>query len=270
MRAARFVLLLTLGIAGSMAAGAQQLDDPVPVIRALVLAMYSGDVPSFEKLTMPHPQRSRLTAGARSSPDKLRQLKEYPEGLQVRKMRPLMAQGKPVEAGPDGRLPLGTTGLYVVSHGGSPMTMRVVKQNDGWKVDLRWWIAMTEIGREPPPDSPDRAIKSLLMAMLANDRGRAATFITDGRTLDYLFLGAPRQREPSGVLEASVMEMPLVEVGAGDLFALADDRVVEGGSTPDRKLIVGLFGPVEIPFVVRRIGSEWKVQAEPYFAFMNR
>jgi hypothetical protein len=270
MRAARLVLLLALGIAGSMAGLAQNLDDPVPVIRALVLAMYSGDVPSFEKLTIPHPQRSRLTAGARSSPEKLQQLKEYPEGLQVRKTRPLMAQGKPVEPGRDGRLPLGTTGVYVVSHGGGPMSMRVIKQNDGWKIDLRWWLAMTEMGREPPPDSPDRVIKPLLMAMLEGDREKAATFITDRRTLDYLFLGAPRQREPSGVLEGNVMEMPLVEVSTGDFFALVNDRVVEGGTTADRKLVVGMFGPVEIPFEMKRLGTDWKVQAEPYFAYMNR
>jgi hypothetical protein len=270
MRAARLLLLLSLSITSPIALHAQDLDDPVPVIRALVLAMYSGDVASFEKLTMPHPQRSRLTAGARSSPDKLKQLKDYPEGLQVRKTRPLLAQGKPVEPGADGRLPLGTTGVYVVAHGSGPMTLRVVKQNDGWKIDLRWWIAMTEAAREPPPDSPDRAIRTLLMAMLENDRERAATFITDRRTLDYLFLGAPRQREPSGVLEANVIEMPLVEAGVGDFFALANDRLVEGGSTADRKLIVGLFGPVEIPFEVRRVGGEWKIVAEPYFAYMNR
>lgn len=270
MRAAGLLLAVTLCFAGAIGLVAQNIDDPEPVIRALVLAMYSGDVPSFEKLTLPHPQRSRLTAGARSSPDKLAQLKEYPAGLQVRSSRPLLAQGKPVEPAGDGRFPIGTTGLYVVAHGGGPMTMRVVKQSDGWKVDLRWWIAMTEMGREPPPGSPERAIRSLLMAMLANERSQAEALVADPRTLDYLFLGAPRQREPSGVLEANAMEMPLVEVGAGDFFALVNDRVVEGGSRADRKLIVGLFGPVEIPFDMRRIGDEWKIVAEPYFAYMNR
>ena len=127
MRAARLLLVCALSLAVPLGGSAQSLDDPEPVIRALVLAMYSGDVPSFEKLKLPHPQRSRLTAGARSSPDKLAQLKEYPAGLQVRKMRPLLALGKPVEPARDGRFPIGTTGLYVVAHGGGPMTMRVVR-----------------------------------------------------------------------------------------------------------------------------------------------
>jgi hypothetical protein len=38
-------------------------DDPSPVIRSLVIAMYSNDVAAYNKLTMPHPLRSRLTSG---------------------------------------------------------------------------------------------------------------------------------------------------------------------------------------------------------------
>jgi hypothetical protein len=51
---------------------------------------------------------------------------------------------------------------------------------------------------------------------------------TDG-TLDLLWTDAPRYREPSGVLEASVIEMPLVEIGAGEFVEMPSGRVVEGG-----------------------------------------
>jgi hypothetical protein len=40
------------------------------------------------------------------------------------------------------------------------------------------------------------------------------------------------------------------------------------GPPPDRKVLVGLFGPVEIPFVVRRIDGDWRVEPEPYFVLM--
>src|SRR6476659_2386802 len=40
-------------------------DDPGPVIRSLVQAMYANDVEAYNKLTLPHPLRSRLTSGGR-------------------------------------------------------------------------------------------------------------------------------------------------------------------------------------------------------------
>jgi hypothetical protein len=48
------------------------------------------------------------------------------------------------------------------------------------------------------------------------------------------------------------------------------DRVVEGSTAPDVKLLLGLFGVVEIPFVVRKIDGEWRVEPQPYFAYFNR
>lgn len=38
----------------------------------------------------------------------------------------------------------------------------------------------------------------------------------------------------------------------------------------DIKVLVGLMGSVEIPFVVRLIGKEWKVEPQPYFALINQ
>jgi hypothetical protein len=72
------------------------------------------------------------------------------------------------------------------------------------------------------------------------------------------------------VLEATVLEMPLVEVGAGEFFAMPTGRIVEGSTTTDRKVLVGWFGPIEMPFVVRRVGDQWRVEAEPYLAYMNQ
>ena len=66
------------------------------------------------------------------------------------------------------------------------------------------------------------------------------------------------------------MEMPLVEVGPGEFYRMPSGRVVEGSASTDRKVIVGQFGPVEMPFELRRVGGEWHVEAEPYFALIER
>jgi hypothetical protein len=34
--------------------------------------------------------------------------------------------------------------------------------------------------------------------------------------------------------------------------------------------LLGMFGPTEIPFVVRRAGAAWTVDPEPYFALLLR
>ena len=121
-----------------------------------------------------------------------------------------------------------------------------------------------------PPAPEHLAIKELLIAMLALDRDRAAKYLTDPKAVGALFAGAPRQREPSGVLEESVMEMPLIEIGAGDFAVLPSGRIVQGESTAASKVIVGLFGPIEMPFVLKRVGNNWRIEAEPYFIFMNQ
>jgi hypothetical protein len=242
------------------------------VIRSLVLAMYGNDVASYNSLTIPHPMRNRLTAGGRVNESKLEQLKQDPGSLQVKEERPPMFRGAPVEADGRGEYPVGTTALFIVAHGGSPMVVTLARREDGWKVDLRWWIAMMELasGREPAAGGADVAIRSLLASMLRLDRAEASRFVVPGADMNVVFDGAPRQREPSGVLDATVFEMPLVAIEPGEFARTASGKVVEGTRDADRKVVVGLFGPVEIPFVVRRLESRWRVEAEPFFSLMMR
>jgi hypothetical protein len=252
-------------------AGAQA-ETPEQVIRSLVIAIYSNDIASYNRLTIPHPLRSRLTQGGRVNEHKLNELKEYPGGLQIIRKRPPMFRGEEVQADVKGDYPVGTTALFVVAHGGGPMVVTMARRAEGWKVDPRWWIAGTELGAGPPPapDSPDLAIRSLLAAMLRLDRAEALRFAAPDANMDVLFDGAPRQREPSGVLDAAVFEMPLVEIEPGEFARTPTGKIVEGTRASDRKVLVGLFGPVEIPFVVRRVGDGWRVDAEPFFSLMMR
>lgn len=66
------------------------------------------------------------------------------------------------------------------------------------------------------------------------------------------------------------MEMPIVELARGEFRVAPMGKIVEGSASPDVKVLVGLFGSVEIPFVVRLIGKEWKVEPQPYFALINQ
>jgi hypothetical protein len=258
--------------AHALHAAAVQADDPETTIRALVTAIYANDPAAYERVTLPAPTRDRLVRGGSVNQEKLRQLEEDPEGLQIEMKQPFTWRGEAAVADQSGAYPLGTTVRYMVAHYGSPMIVTLVRTAEGWKVDLRWWLAMLDAasGVEPKPDSAELAVRRFTAALIALDRKEAARFVMPPVNLDMVFDGAPRQPEPSGHLDALVMEMGLVEIGAGEFVKLPSGRVVEGGSTADRKVLVGVFGPIEVPYVVQRAGSAWKVAPEPYFHLLSQ
>lgn len=264
--------VLVVGAALGVRAQPAATATPETVVRALVTAIYKGDVAAYNAVTVADPRRSLLTANARPNEQRLKELADYPQGLQIKIQRGYLFQGKPARPNASGGYPAGTTVLFMAAHSGGPMMVPLVKTPEGWRVDVRWWIAMADLmrGPEPKPGTPDLAIKTLLLNMLANDRKNAARWVAKPADLDVIFQGAPPYREPSGVLEASAMEMPLVTIGPGEFYPLPSGRIVEGMTTPDVRVLVGMFGPTEIPFVVRRAGAAWTVDPEPYFRLVNR
>src|SRR5262245_59463882 len=111
---AAFAFTLCCGSLIAQRGGQQpERDSPTTVIRALVAASYGNDVTSYNNLTLPHPQRSRLTSGGSVNADKLQRLKEDPGSLQMREERPLLFRGKEAVLGANGQYPEGTTALYM-------------------------------------------------------------------------------------------------------------------------------------------------------------
>lgn len=260
-----------LGMATSVRAQ-QSSDSPELVIRSFMRAMYSNDTAAFKHLTAPHSRINLLTTGGRVNQEALRELDEDPTGLQIIMKRPFEYRGLPAKPDATGKYPIGTTVVYVVAHHRSPIAMVVENKTDGWRVDPRWWIGMVDLAsdRAPGPATPEYAARALLASLIAMNRKETLRYAVPGANAEILFDGAPSQREPSGHLDALAMEMPIVELAPGEFRALPAGGVVEGSSKPDVKLLVGLMGSVEIPFVVRLIGTEWKVEPQPYFALINR
>jgi hypothetical protein len=245
---------------------------PEEVMRALVRAMYANDVATYERLTIPDPRRALLVRGGSLNESAVKEIDEDPFSIQIKIKREFRYQGKPVERGSAGDYPVGTTVVYMVAHRGGPMMAVLVRRPEGWRVDLRWWLSMVELssGKEPQAGTAQYAVRALLASMLQLNRGQAQRFIMPDGKLEILFAGAPSQREPSGHLDALVGEMPLVEVLPGEFFEMPSRRIVEGVQREGVKVLVGLYGSVEIPFVVHKVGSEWKVEVEPYFFSLMR
>ena len=266
------VAATVVGIASSTAIGQSVAATPESVIHALFTAIYKNDIATYNNLTIPHPRRDVLTTGGRGNPDALRELQEYPQSLQIKLERGFTFQGRPAKPDPAGKYPVGTTVLYMAAHRGGPMMVMLVERPEGWKIDLRWWIAMADLlrGVDAREGTPEYTVRALTMALVTLDRQGAARLVAPDANLDVLFRGAPREREPSDVLEASAMEMPLVRIDPGEFFLMPSGRIVEGSKAADVQVLVGQFGPTEIPYVVRRVNGGWRVEVEPYFLLLNR
>ena len=245
---------------------------PEGVIRLFVRSMYANDVATYERLSIPDPRRSLLIRGGSVNQTAVDEIDQDPSSIQIKVKRDFQFQGKAASQGASGDYAVGTTVLYMVAHRGGPMVVTLARRSDGWKVDLRWWLAMVEMtsAKGPRTNGADSAVRSLLASMLAMDRKQAQRFIMPGGSMDLLFAGASSQREPSGHLDALVAEMPLVAVGPGEFYEMPSRRIVEGLQRDDLKVLVGQFGVVEMPFIVHRVGNEWKVEVEPYFILMMR
>jgi len=241
------------------------------VIRALIHAMYSNDVAEFERLTIPDPRRKLLVSGGSVNEEAKQELEQNPDAVQLRMMRPYQLKGQEVMPDANGRFPVGTTVRFSAAYH-YPMVVSLVMTPDGWRVDLRWWLAMFDMASNPPPghDSADYAVRALIATLLALDRDDAARFAMPDANLDILFAGAPDEPEPSDQLWELLAEMPLVEIGPGEFYQMPSGRVVEGVHRDDMKVLVGLYGPLEMPFVVQRIDGSWRVQPEPYFAILSQ
>jgi hypothetical protein len=268
----RLTAVATALVIASTAGAQKSPDSPEPVIRSFVRAMYSNDAVGFKRLTVPNARIGVLTTGGRVNEDALRELNEDPGGLQIIMKRPFEYRGVRVKPDAAGKYAVGTTAVYVIAHHRSPIVMVLQKQGDGWKVDPRWWIEMVDLASErgPSPGTAAYSARALLSALISMDRKEVLRYAAAPADIEILFDGAPSQREPSGQLDALAMEMPIVELSRGEFRAMPMGQVVEGSATSSVKVLVGLFGSVEIPFVVRLIGKESKVAPEPYFALINQ
>ena len=262
-------LLATLGLQG-VNVGRPPRDAPPPperAVREFIRALAMHDAQAFASVVVPNPRATRFLNTQPLSPDDRANAERRLERLQVHPSNdPFLLRGEPVSADANGDYPIGSVGHIIAAGQGGPSVVTLVRQQTGWKVDLRWWLAMLDMadsGAPPAKGTPDYAIRGLTIALISLDRDEARQFAVADADMAVLFMGAPRQREPSGVLEASAMEMPLVEVGPGEFYRMPSGRVVEGSASTDRKVIVGQFGPVEMPFELRRVGGEWLVEAEP-------
>jgi hypothetical protein len=259
-----FVVALIL-VGAFTSAATLPADNPEPVVRAFYRALLKGDVAAYHKVIVEDDRADRFLPKQPLDPDKAREIDMESQSFTLRQLQPFRLQGK--DTSPvNGEFAPGTTTRYLANFPSSLTVVTMVRAADGWRVDMRWWEALAELMRKDVDNgTPEYAVKSLTASLVYLKREEAKKYIVPDGDLDALFAGAPSAPEPSDQLISLVGEMALVEIGPGEFYPMPSGRIVEGTRDADRKLLVGLFGPREIPYLVQRVGGEWRVVVEPYF-----
>src|SRR6185503_9277252 len=102
-------------------------------------------------------------------------------------------------------------------------------------------------------------IKKFLLNLLRLNRRDVARGLVPGADIEIAFEGAPQVPEPSDVLPSLAIEMPLVEAGPDEIYPLLSGKLVKRSAARDETVMVGLYGPFEMVFLLRKIEKEWRI-----------
>lgn len=248
-------------------------DDPEAVIRKFVRAAYSHEAAQFNALVFPPNSASVLLSTEAVPKARLEQIETEARALRSRQLQPFRLGGLVVAAGPDGVYPDGTTTRYSTSFDGDLTVTSMVKKEGRWLVDVRWWLKIREMSlrdEKTKPEEKELLIKKFLLDLLRLNRRAVSDALVPGADIDIAFEGAPRVPEPSDVLPSLAIEMPLVEADADEVYPLLSGKLVKKSAAGDETVMVGLYGPFEMVFWLRRIKGEWRIVPEPYYRVINR
>jgi hypothetical protein len=248
-------------------------DNPEAVVKAFLRAAYAHDAAQFNNLVLQRSASSVLLSGEPVAKERLEEIETQIGSLRLRQRQPFRYLGKMVERGPEGAYPDGTTTRYDAAFEGNLIVISLVKKGSRWLVDARWWLKLREMSLRAEKDKPEEKellIKSFLLNLLRLNRQAVSASLVPGADISVVFEGAPSVPEPSDVLPSLAMEMPLVEAESEEVYPLLSGKLVKKSASGEETVMVGLFGPFEIVFLLRRVKTEWRIVPEPYYRIINR
>jgi len=263
------VLIVALALSGF---SAPVSDDPEAVVRTFLRAAKSHDVAQFNAMVFPKGAGAVLISSESVSRERRKEIETETSSLKLRQVQPFRRNGVPVSRGPGGEYPEGTTTRYLTLEGDSTV-VTLVKKEGRWLVDVRWWWKLREMALRDEKtrlDEKELAIKKFLLNLLRLDRRAVINGLVPGAKADIAFEGAPQVPEPSDVLPSLAVEMPLVEADPDEVYPLLSGKLVKRSADGYETVMIGLFGPFEMVFLLRRVEKEWRIVPEPYYRIINR
>lgn len=261
-----------LAIALTLSASSIAADEPEAAVRGFIRAAYSHDAATFNALVFPRDAAGVLLSTEPVGKERLKEIEDKTKTFELRQLQPFRLRGVILAPAPGGGYPDGATTRYQTAFEGDLTVVSVVKKDGRWMVDARWWLKQREIslrGEKDRPDDKELVIKTFLLNLLRLNRPAVTASLVPGSDIDIVFEGAPRVPEPSDVLPSLAIEMPLVEAELDEVYPLLSGKLVKKSAAGDETVMVGLYGPFEMVFLLRRVKGEWRMVPEPYYRVIN-
>ena len=237
--------------------------------RDFLYALYANDAADVQRKTVPGDDSAGLIGQQTFTRAQLDTLKAEIGRLPLHVGAAPSFDGKPVP-GSAAPFPVGTKVVYRTSYRGVGMVLPLQHTENGWKVDMRFWLAMLK-QREVRPEKTDPEIvaKSFLCYLLAKQPEALNQFVAQPIEADEY---TAANNLPPGDLDhilSLCVEMPIVRARAGERVVLPSGEVAVGDAQADSLVLIGLMGPVEVPFLLKRVGDAWKVVQQKYFEMLR-
>ncbi|HMG33609.1 MAG TPA: hypothetical protein VKM94_06710 [Blastocatellia bacterium] len=234
-------------------------------------AIYSKNATKFIDLVIPRAGAEVLLGDEASTKD-ASEVEAKLKGLRLEQVQPFRYQGKTLAATKEGQYPDGTTVRYMAADNGNLTIVTLVKKDSRWRVDVRWWLKEREmvVSDRAATNDKEVAVKKFLLNLLRLNRRAVTESIVPGGDINLVFKDTPSVPEPSDQLYALALEMPLIEPEPEELYPLPSGKLVKKGSSADEAVLVGIYGPTEVVFQLKRVKGEWRIVPEAYYGILNQ
>jgi hypothetical protein len=238
--------------------------------REFMYALYANDAADFQKRIIPEAGSTALIGAQTFTPEQLDKLKRDIDALRLQQTSAPSLDGVPL-AHPSGSFPVGTKTIYATAFRGVALAIPLQRSEGGWKVDVRFWLAMRK-QREVRPQmtDPEMVAKGFLFHVLAKKPDALDEFASDKiKGEDY----TAANNLPPGDLDhilSLCIEMPIVRARTGERVLLPSGETAVGSEQTESLVLIGLMGLVEVPFVVKRVDGAWKVVPQKYFEMLRK
>ena len=238
--------------------------------RDFLYHLYANDAAAVERSILPGDDSAALIGPQTFTQAELDKLKTYISRLPLHVGAPPSLDGKalPSSGAP---FPIGTKIVYLTQFRGVAFAVPLQRTENGWKVDLRFWLAMRkQRDVRPQKTDPEIAAKSFLCNLLAKEPDALNQFTSQRiNGEEYTAANNLRPGDLDQILSLCV-EMPIVRARAGERVALPSGEVIAADVESDSLVLIGLMGPVEVPFLLRRVDDVWKVVPQKYFEMLRQ
>jgi hypothetical protein len=262
-------VLVALCCAGHARAQQSAATEAEQAARDFLFALYANDAADVQRRVLPGEDIAPLIGPQTFTQTQLDALRKNIAAVPLHVGAPPSLDGKPL-AGSAAPFPVGTKIAYLTQYRGVGMVIPLQHTESGWKVDVRFWLAMRKQRDERPQKTdPEIVAKGFLCYLLAKEPGALGQFASQPiKGEEY----TSANNLPSGDLDQVLslcVEMPVVRARQGERVVLPSGEVAVGADQGESLVLIGLMGPVEVPFLLKRIGDTWKVVPQKYFEMLR-